>query len=322
MKKLILFMFAALLATSCSNESEKSVLKGSVEPEGRLTIQLAPIYNAVTNGPVTRSIGSGDNDYVEAYISNVVVAVFKSDGTLNIVREATFSEGAVKEFTSKVKVGQNKVYVVANVDPSVFESINNETEFKTSLLSLTQDSKKLPMSGLEQVLIEKDKTTLSTVKLYRVVGKVSIKEIVVNLQKGGYSNATFDIEKVFLQKANSKSTVDYIGSSPIVGTEDNGLMNYRADFYGNYDRHYFYLFEGDSRMVIGGWFKDGNRERVYQYYPIDFTAIYNTHSSYKVEINGTGSDTPDGNIEAQGTLKATLEIVPWDEKDEEKVVFE
>lgn len=125
-----------------------------------------------------------------------------------------------------------------------------------------------------------------------------------------------------LHHANTKSTIDYVTSESKSGLSESSLMNYKADFWGNYDRHYFYAFESNNlRLIIGGWFKDGNRAAEYMYFPIPVKAIHNTHHALTAIIKGKGVKNPDDNYESSGKLETTLKVLAWNE-DNKEVVFE
>ena len=68
----------------------------------------------------TKSVGYGDNNYVETRIHNAVIGTFFEDGSLNVIRTASFAEGAESKTTFSLKSGNIKVYVVANVDVDLF----------------------------------------------------------------------------------------------------------------------------------------------------------------------------------------------------------
>ena len=266
------------------------------------------------------------NNYVETRIHNAVIGTFFEDGSLNVIRTASFAEGAESKTTFSLKSGNIKVYVVANVDVDLFSAVSTETEFKNVILNLDQNTIPLTANKLIDVkpYVQGDESTVTKATLYleRIVSKISLSKVEVKLKENGYSNATFNIDRVFLHHANTKSTIDYVTSESKSGLSESSLMNYKADFWGNYDRHYFYAFESNNlRLIIGGWFKDGNRAAEYMYFPIPVKAIHNTHHALTAIIKGKGVKNPDDNYESSGKLETTLKVLAWNE-DNKEVVFE
>lgn len=314
MKKIlpILLGFCLLLSCSTGDEYTKIVLN----PSGAKSELIVKISTADLD---RKSVGYGDNNYVETKITNAVIATFFEDGSLNVIRNSEFSEGAENKVIFSLKSGNIKVHVVANVDVTLFDKVSNEDDFNKVLLTLNQSI--IPASGVKVLLLEPEKTTTATIYLERIVSKISLSKVSVNLKANGYSNATFSIDRVFLHNANTLSSPTYIGSNPLSGLNEPSLMNYKKDFFGEYDRHYFYAFEGGLKLIIGGWFKDGNRAAEYLYYPVSINAIHNTHHAISATINGKGVKNPDDTFEGSSTLDLTLKVLAWSE-DPIDVIFQ
>lgn len=244
---------------------------------------------------------------------------------MNVIRTASFAEGAESKTTFSLKSGNIKVYVVANVDVDLFSTVSTEAEFKNVVLSLDQNTIPLSANTIVNVkpYVQGDTTTITkaTIYLERIVSKVSLSKVEVKLADNGYPNTTFKVDRVFLHGANTKSTINYVVSDPKSGLTESSLMNYKADFWGYYDRHYFYAFESNLKLIIGGWFKEGNRVAEYMYFPIPVKAIHNTHHALTATIKGKGVKNPDDNYESAGKLETTLKVLGWNE-DSKDVVFE
>ena len=316
MKKIIFALLTSImLFASCSTGDD--ITEVIVNPGEKYTSELTVKISA--NDVQTKTVGCGDNNYVETKLSNALFATFFADGSLNVIREASFAEGQETKITFSLKPGNIKVYAVANVNPALFSSVNNETEFKAVLLSLNQTT--IPLVGNKTINIVSKQTTTDSIDISRIVSKISIAKIELGLATNGYPNATFKVDRVFLHNANTKSTVDFIGSEPKSGLTETSLMNYKADFFGYYDRHYFYTFQGSTKLIIGGWFKDGSRAPEYLYYPVPIEAVHNTHYAITVKINGKGEKNPDDVFEPAGKLEATLKVLPWNKEDVD-VIFD
>ena len=300
-----LWAIAIMLATvSCSKDEININLPPDETPDATLKVQILPVENN------TKTLGHGDNNYVETQVTTAVIGIFKTDGTLKTIRNATFATGAVKELTMPVKSGESLVYVVANVDVSLFDKVNNLTEFKNVALQLDQSV--IPMVGNTTAVIIANATVSYPVYLSRMVAKVSVSKIELELASNGYPNATLNVDKVFLHNAAGTSTVDLKTSNLLTGLDTPGLMNFKADYFGAYERHYFYSFESKLRLVIGGWFKDAGRTPIYTYYPVDIDAKHNNHYALTVKIKGLGVENPGDNWEASGNLKLVMQVVDWE----------
>lgn len=217
-----------------------------------------------------------------------------------------------------MRPGDLKLYVVANVDVNLFSYCNNEAEFKNVLIDLNQNQ--IPMSGVDNITIKAYETLKDTINIERIVSKVSLDSIDLHqLSANGYANSTLKIDQVFLHNTNSKSTILYVGQEKKTGWKDgsvydSSLGNYDANDYNPYKRHYFYGFEGTQRLVIGGYFKEDNRDAVYCYYPIDIDAKHNTHYKINAIIKTKGVNSPDDKLE-KGILELSIKVVDWKEEN-------
>lgn len=317
MKKVCFLILASLiLLTSCGSTDYIDIKTSKNQPaDAELNVRLAA-SNLTTQ---SRSVGYGDNNYVETQITNAVVATFFEDGSLNAMRYATFAEGAEKDITMSLKSGNIIVYVIANVNVDLFETVSKETDLESIILNLDQTI--TPLTANKTVRIYPKETTVTNIELKRIVSKVSLSKVDVLFYENGYSEATFSIDKVFLHNVNTKSTINCKAYEPKSGLEETSLINYKSDFFGCYDRHFFYAFESDLQLVIGGYFKDGQREAEYLYYPVDVKAISNTHHNVSVVIKGKGVKDPNDKFEASGNLDLTIDILDWD-TDNKEYVFE
>ena len=315
MKKLFFILLSSILLLSCSTGDD--ITEVIVNPGEKYTSELTVKISA--SDVQTKTVGYGDNDYVETKLSNAVIVTFFDDGSLNVIREVSFAEGAETKATFSLKPGNIKVYVVANIDVNLFKSVSNEDDLITVILSLNQTT--IPLTANKTVIIKSKETTTTDIYLERIVSKVSINKIEVGLVNNGYSNATFQVDRVFLHNVNTKSTIDYVTSEPKSGLTETSLIDYKADFFGYYDRHYFYSFDSNLKLVIGGWFKDGSRQPEYLYYPVPLTTKHNTHYMITAKINGKGVKNPDDIFEPTGKLEATLKVLPWNKEDID-VVFD
>lgn len=306
----LLFSLIAIFFSACSTGDETTeIIINPVGLKSELTVLISEA------NVQTKSVDYGDNNYVETRIHNAVIGTFFEDGSLNVIRTASFAEGAKSKTTFSLKSGNIKMYVVANVDVDLFSTVSTEAGFKNVVLSLDQNT--IPLSANTIVNVKpyvQGDTTKATIYLERIVSKVSLSKVEVKLADNGYPNTTFKVDRVFLHGANTKSTIEYVVSDPKSGLSESSLMNYKADFWGYYDRHYFYAFESNLKLIIGGWFKEGNRVAEYMYFPIPVKAVHNTHHVLTATIKGKGVKNPDDNYESAGKLETTLKVLGWNEK--------
>lgn len=317
MKKVCFLILASLIfLVSCGDADYIDINTSKNQPaDAELNVRLAASNLTVQS----RAIGYGDNNYVETQITNAVVATFFEDGSLNAIRYATFAEGAEKDITMSLKSGNIKVYVIANVNIDLFATVSKETDLDAIILNLDQSV--TPLTANKTVQINPSETTVTNIDLKRIVSKISLSKVEVLFNENGYSNATFSIDRVFLHNVNTKSSIKCKAYEPKSGLEDESLIDYNANFFGCYDRHFFYAFESDLQLVIGGYFKDGQRESEYLYYPVDVKAVSNTHHNVSVIIKGKGVKDPNEQFEASGRLDLTIDILDWD-TDNKEYVFE
>ena len=136
MKKSIFLLFSliAIFFSACSTGDETT----------EIIIHPVELTVLISEANVrTKSVGYGDNNYTR--IHNAVIGTFFEDGSLNVIRTASFAEGAESKTTFSLKSGNIKVYVVANVDVDLFSTVSTEVEFKNVVLSLDQNT--IPLSA-------------------------------------------------------------------------------------------------------------------------------------------------------------------------------
>lgn len=254
----------------------------------------------------TKVVGNNDYQYNETKINSAIIAVFHKDGSVNTVRRAEFATGAPTKVDMKIKSGESDVYVITNsvVDLDAITSITALNELTIPLL---QTESNLPMSGSAKITVEPGKTVESTIDLVRINAKVSVESIVDALATNGYPGYTMKIKSVFLYNVPTISTLIQPLATSSLQTDYNGIKNLKDGYYGNYDRHYFYMFEGMNRLVI----QTEINGKTY-YYPIDIPAIRNTHYKYTVTIKGLGTNNPGDNYEESSVLDLKLTVKDWE----------
>lgn len=308
MKKILVLLLSSLffIFQSCDKHETEIYIneKGNTKTDAELVVKI------LSSDVKTKAIGYGDNDYVETKISNAVIGTFFEDGKINVIRNASFNEGAETKMTISLKSGKSRVYVVANVNPDLFSTVNTELEFKSVVLSLSQTV--IPMTGNKSIDILPNATTKETLEIERMVSKISLSKINIGFANNGYANTTYSIDKVFLHNVNTKSSINYVTSNPKSGLTESSLLNLKESFFDPFDRHYFYGFESKLRLVVGGWFKEGNRAAEYIYYPVDIDAKHNTHYAIMMTLNGKGVSNPDDKFEASGKLDLTIKVIDWE----------
>ena len=295
----------ALVLTACSKE-ENEQQPVNMEAQLNLTIQ-----GTATN---TRATGTLPSD--EDKITRVTVAVFNSDGTVNVIQEFASSTGITVNCTP----GDNCTgLVVANAPEGHFAGISSKTVFEEKVIGLSQTPTELPMSGAITTTDASPSTTFKldagkpvdlNAKISRLVARVSIESIKTNFDaKGQYKNATFKLKKVFIHNGNTKSTIAGTGSEAKTGKISTDA-NYYADFetaLGTDETittspyttpYWFYTFQHDentpTKLVLFGEFDaDGtgtNASAEDLYYPV----VVNKLQAGTVINDGSNNiDSPD-----------------------------
>ena len=306
MRKFYGVIMTIMLIFSYSCTKNEIIIQGVDDPS-TLKIQL------VTPTTSTRATGyDGDSDYNEGRIKTATIGVFYEDGSLNVIKEISFNEGTATKAVINLMSGANQtIWVIANIEESVFNNITTKNAFENVLIDLIQTTDNISMSGNIVMNIPAGEELESTVNLKRLPFKISVPSIVKDFTKGGYPNATFKINEVMLFNVNSKSTITNIGSDPVSGDSVTELCNYSEVGFESDIRHFFYGMPGDTRLIIGGLFTNNGREQ-YVYYPIDIKdALNNYHYEMKLTLTGPGVTNPADDYDP-AKLNLKLQVVDWD----------
>lgn len=306
MKTLLKINVILLMLIATFSCTKNDIIITGVDDPSTLKIQLvAPTIS-------TRATGYDDNVYNEGRIKTATIGVFYEDGSLNVIREISFNEGTATEAVINLMPGANQtIWVIANIEESVFNNITTKDAFENVLIDLIQTTDNISMSGSVVMNIPAGEELESSVNLERLPFKISVPSIVKNFTKGGYPKATFKINEVMLFNVNSKSTVTNIGSVPISGVDTPSIRDYSETGFDSYIRHFFYGMPGDTRLIVGGLFENNGEER-YVYYPIDIEdALNNTHYEMKLTLTGPGVTNPTDDYDP-AKLNLKLQVVDWD----------
>lgn len=177
MRKFYGMIMTIMLIFSYSCTKNEIIITGVDDPS-TLKIQLiAPTTS-------TRAIGYGDNDYKEGRINTAIIGAFHEDGSLNVIREISFNEGAATEAVISLMSGTNQtIWVISNVSENIFNNITTKDAFENVLIDLIQTTDNISMSGNVVMNIPAGEELESTVNLERLPFKISVPSIVKNFTK-------------------------------------------------------------------------------------------------------------------------------------------
>lgn len=198
-------LFPVFLFCGCSGSADSL----PASPSARLRLQIGGVSTRAT----------GDNlPPVESGIHRLTVGLFYSDGSVNTLVEpalSSASEGMLATGDILCSPGTCDVILVANAPEGTFSGVRTKNEFIGKTLSLTstavdgvQSSSRLPMSGIsdEPVLLEAGQSVSASVRLSRLVARISISSIRTAFSLNN-ADATFTLDRVFLCNALESSTV-------------------------------------------------------------------------------------------------------------------
>lgn len=235
----LLAFSVSLLMAACQSETTETDPQ-SLPKDAKLTVTLQGTSS------VSRSMGA-TVPTTENTINRVVVGVFFSGGSTNVIKEFTAADltagGGTANLYCAGASDTQTVVVVANAPAGTFAGTTNLSGFigKTLALSETlkdasgnpqsyQTSVNLPMSGsVSSVIAQGATTATATVPIYRLVSRVSLSSVKTQFDASGlYPNAKFKVTDVFLYNGNSVSSVDpgtanpATLSTPLSGINDSG----------------------------------------------------------------------------------------------------
>ena len=274
-----LFLMALTVAggfTSCaySSEDEQS---GADQPNG-LVLNIK-----TTSVGTTRTALTSVTDDNEQNVKNMVVGIFKTDGTPASITSytmdaATSAQGLSKNITTsytastaatkKIEV-DDKVLVALNVPDARltdFTAAANYAGFKTLALTIAETithtasgtaiaEDALPMFG-ECLVTASGNTFTADVTVIHMVAKVTLASLTVDFSETLHTNAAFTPEEVFL--LNVPSSTDY-------GYTWAGAANAGSYTYGFTPIASANFYTGESTLTTGGTFPTGaNAKQQYQ----------------------------------------------------------
>ncbi|MCD8182834.1 MAG: fimbrial protein [Bacteroides sp.] len=320
----VLTMATLSLSACGSDENEEPKL-----PQGQAKLELTLKGTAMTKATGAALPTSEDN------ISRIAVAIFNSDGTVNVIQEF-----AVANINDPVTVNclqgtECTGLVVANAPTGTFAGVATKTDFIGKTVDLSQiqasgnanvqDAENLPMSG--EIMVSNSNTftigaatVTASAEVSRLVARVAITNIKTAFDPNGqYSAATFKIKKIFLHNAASQSTVG-IGtpttSTPVTG-QTTGTNNYLQDVVSpDLDitsnacttPYWFYTFATPA----GGVNSTPTKLVVFGEFDADGTGTAATDVYYPIVVNKlqTGTTINDGssNISSAGSGKGDMTI--------------
>ncbi|MDR0961682.1 MAG: hypothetical protein LBM62_03875 [Mediterranea sp.] len=211
------------LAASCSNNEVPEQNQA-----GTTGVQIL-----LNSGASTRAYNASGLADKESNINRVAVAIFKSDGSLNVLQEFEASSlskdgTAVKTPTIKCDAGNNQtVLVVANAPAGLFSGVTSPSAFlaKEVVMQDSISADNIPMSGTLRANgdntnfvpgtslttpvtfnLVKDQTVTKTIYLSRLANRIVLRNLTVDPSLVGVYDKYID--EVFLHNAPGKAQVD------------------------------------------------------------------------------------------------------------------
>lgn len=341
MKNRFLFLvgIGALLAmSSCSKDEENLVVKSGEPATLTLTIKGSDLSTKATVLPSDLATAGESFDNK---INNIVVGVFRSTGEELAGYADAIGDVQVSEVTAsnprafsipsgkeiKVTAGKRDIIVVANAstaDINELKTATTKSDFMNKVLVLgdkEQSKDKLLMTGeSDNVTVNKGDGNSFPIKVTRLVARVQLTGLKSSFISS-YSNATLDIDEIFLHNALFGISVNNISpSSKILYTgwtypsaPTSNYYSYLADFKTPQEplytlgastsnvinqNHYFYTFENQidattpdyttaTKLVISGTFYPNGKPGTSSYrvyYPI----VVNKDVVSEVDNTGKG----------------------------------
>lgn len=304
----LLAFSVSLLMAACQSETTETDPQ-SLPKDAKLTVTLQG--TALSRATGTSSDFPKDIDTGEKNLNRVVVGVFFSNKTVNVIKEFTSSDITAYKTPQITCASSNnqKIVVVANVPASAgLASALSYDEFiaKTVALSETlnnvsgtpqsyQTSVNLPMSGENSdVDISAGATGLNpSVTISRLVARVSLSSVKTQFESAGrYPAAKFKITNVFLYNAASISNVHPTADFPTITEFGEGLNNSAA-------ADYTWLNHSITGTANGGATSTENLPSSALYWFYTFANDPSTSSkSTKLVIKGEWDENGDGTKDA------------------------
>lgn len=209
-KSFLVAAVAALMMSACSNEVEQVAVDSNTAALELTVVGAAPGTRATAASvPATTD---------ESKINQVTVGLFKTDGSVDAISEGILSSSKI---SVRGTAGDRNIIVVANAPAKAFAGITTIDAFRKIALSLTQTSSDLPMSGesTAAVTLEFGKSVPASVEVSRLVARVDLVSLNTDFSAAAdYPNPKFELDKVFLYNAKSKSQVGVVSPATTVAT--------------------------------------------------------------------------------------------------------
>ena len=275
-KSLFLVAIGALLLGSCSNDEENLAVKSGTPATLSLTL-------TGTNAD-TRALGSTSTPTLieENKIQTIVVGLFKTDNSTDVIYELSYPSGYTAStpinVTGRIIQGSGdsgfrNIIVVANAPNNHFSGIATKSAFENRVIALTQTKDKLPMTGTATVTLQANQTVNLTtpIPITRLVARINLISLKTDFESGGqYASSTFHADEIFLYNAMSNCTVNGVYTDPVHGWVSTPPYHGVTGLYDdvnlatpiNYpsttgDFHYFYTFPNLFPASITQSFLDG-----------------------------------------------------------------
>lgn len=320
---------ASGMFTGCSNSEDVTDTGPSTPKTLELTIKGSAATK--TSGDVT--------DGNEATVNNLVVGIFKSDGSVDNIK--AFDSPSISSGTGSVKITYTAetptIVVVANAPKADFNAAKTLTDFKAVAANLdntttatynkdgaftavpgtassvgAQNSKMLPMIGETSTV----KNNAATVSISRIVSRISINSITADFSSNvTYNGYALKVNEIFL--ANAHNTVPFnlgTGSTTLYQGQmanttsylsylGSGTLDAAAPYTTN---NYFYVFPSTAtdqlKLIIKATLSKTGASDVVCYYPI----IVNKAQT-GTTIAGENNET-DGTVDANKTYTLSAVI--------------
>lgn len=313
---IVAFGLAALAA--CSSDNDSNALEAP-KPQANIVV----------------TVTLDDN---EANLGNLVFAFYNSAGRLINIYSAPFVNG--KKYTYSTTTAATHLMVVGNVETSVIGNASTTTDLSTDYGYLLGNVRydELPMVGNADLTLVGGGTTDITVPLSRIVARVGLDNITINVPT---YLGTFTPTDVFMYRVNDEHhwyDINDLWLGRDVASVSDGAITGEDNAGGDTVRTYlgtritsslslpsssdgktkiiFYVyphgFGNPTKLVVKGYWTDVNNNTTVTYYPIVVNHVYDeltVHDQTPTTYKPTDTYLDDSRIDANRIYMIDMTIV-------------
>lgn len=212
------------LSVACKkNESIGNIEKPDAENGAPATLTLSIGSSALTKA----STGSTDDDClktVEVFVFDAA-AGSKSNGILEVYKKASLDAVNSATMSLDATAGPKHIYVLANAESTLAESINNEAALQAAVSNLKANKAGgfIMSGGCEKTLVSGDNDI--SVVCRRIVSKVSLQSVSGAFESPALQQGTFKIDKIYLMNVPKQAKYINGNASDVFGVSGSTALN-------------------------------------------------------------------------------------------------